>query len=57
MYNAPVWSTLTKGLLAEWRPPEIAKLIFIFADNDASFAVQAAAYALAERLKLKGLDA
>jgi putative DNA primase/helicase len=56
LYNAPVWSTLTEGLMSEWQPPTVAKLIFIFADNDASFAGQAAAYTLAKRLKHKGLD-
>ena len=49
----PVWSTVSEALLQTWQPPEIAKEIFIWADNDANYVGQNAAYALAKRLKLE----
>lgn len=55
LYDMPVWSALTAGMLAKWRPPEGADEVAIFGDNDPGFAGQAAAYALARRLHAKGL--
>ena len=49
----PVWSTVSEALLQTWQPPEEAKEIFIWADNDANYVGQNAAYALAKRLKLE----
>ena len=37
-------------MLAAWQPPPEAKRIIAFGDNDANYAGQAAAYALARRL-------
>jgi putative DNA primase/helicase len=50
LHNIPVWATTTQGLMREWQPPEVAKLILVFGDNDGSFVGQAAAHALAQRL-------
>jgi putative DNA primase/helicase len=55
IYGLPVWSALTAGMLARWIPPEGCEEVTIFGDNDAKFAGQAAAYALARRLATKGL--
>jgi putative DNA primase/helicase len=54
LFDVPVWSALTKGGLAKWKAPEGAKHIIIFADRDASYAGQNAAYSLAHRLSVEG---
>ncbi len=54
LFEVPVWSALTAGALSRWNPPLTAKSILVFADNDSSFTGQAAAYALAQRLKSEG---
>ena len=50
LFEMPVWAALNATMLAKWLPPEGAEEIAIFGDNDASFAGQAAAYRLAQRL-------
>lgn len=50
LYGMPVWSTVAEGFLQTWEPPAAAEHVFIFADNDANFVGQHAAYALAKRL-------
>ena len=50
LFEVPVWAALNTGGLAKWQPPETAKNILIFADNDRHYAGHAAAYALAYRL-------
>lgn len=47
----PVWATLSSGLLAKWEPPPSVKHLIVYGDHDSSFTGQAAAYALAHRLK------
>lgn len=56
LYGWPVWAALNSSLLAKWVPPEGAEEIAIFGDNDPKYGGQAAAYTLAHRLALKGLD-
>jgi putative DNA primase/helicase len=53
-FGLPVWSAIDAGKLAKWKPPELCKSVVVFGDNDANFTGQAAAYALAHRLALKG---
>lgn len=48
--SVPVWSAINATMLAKWTPPEGVREVVIFGDNDANFAGQAAAYALAARL-------
>lgn len=55
LFDVPVWAALTAGNLARWEPPPTAKNIIVFADADASYAGQYAAYALANRLTVAKL--
>lgn len=57
MFDIPVWAATSSGALMKWEPPEQARRIIIFGDNDLSFTGQMAAYSLAYKLrdfKLKG---
>ncbi|WP_312809325.1 DUF7146 domain-containing protein [Agrobacterium cavarae] len=56
LFSLPVWSGLNTSLMKGWMPPESVKRVVVFADHDDNFAGQAAAYALASRLKGKGLS-
>lgn len=51
LFGVPCWAAVSAAMLAAWQPPPEAKRIIIFGDNDASYAGQAAAYALATRLR------
>jgi putative DNA primase/helicase len=55
LYEIPVWAALNASMLARWQPPEGCGEVAVFADNDAKFGGQAAAYGLAHRLGCKGL--
>ncbi len=50
LFGVPVWATLNTSRLEKWRPPEDAKSVIVFSDNDRSFAGQKAAACLAYRL-------
>lgn len=52
--DVPVWSALSSGQLVNWEPPDTARNIIIFGDRDPGFGGQAAAYALAHKLKTNG---
>jgi putative DNA primase/helicase len=54
-FDVPVWSAINATMLARWVPPEGCDEVLIFGDHDASFTGQAAAYALARRMKAKGM--
>jgi putative DNA primase/helicase len=56
IHGVPTWACLTAGNLAEFEPPEAVRRVIVYGDNDASFTGQEAAYRLAKRLTLKGLD-
>jgi putative DNA primase/helicase len=47
----PAWAALSATNLAKLRVPATVKCVAIYADHDAGYAGQAAAYALAKRLK------
>jgi len=49
------WAVISTSIMAGFEPPEGIRRIVIFADNDANFAGQKAAYTLANKLFLAGL--
>lgn len=56
MYKIPCWSVLSESLMRTFvPPPEVTKLT-IFGDNDKNFVGQRAAYELAWKTSLKGID-
>lgn len=57
LFNMPVWAALNANRLAVWQPPEGTREVLIFADNDASFTGQLAAFDLAARLEARGINA
>ena len=57
LFGLPVWSVLNTNGINTFIPPEGIREITIFADNDLNFAGQSAAFALANRLSLKGFKA
>jgi putative DNA primase/helicase len=55
MFDIPTWATVTADGMAQWEPSSAIKRVSIFADNDANFKGQSAAYSLANRLSTKGI--
>jgi putative DNA primase/helicase len=55
LYGIPVWSVLNKNGIETFVPPPGVEQLTIFADNDASYVGQAAAYACARRMVAKPL--
>lgn len=56
LYSVPVWASINSAMMAKWQPPEGCDDVAIFADNDPKFGGQAAAFSLAHRLAVKGLN-
>jgi putative DNA primase/helicase len=55
LFGIPTHATISAGGMAKWTPPSVAKVVHIYADNDANYAGHAAAYQLAHRLHLQGI--
>jgi putative DNA primase/helicase len=53
MFKMPVWAAINGALLAKWVPPEEARTIHIFGDNDLNFTGQSKAFALANRISVQ----
>lgn len=56
LFEVPVWSCISTAGIESFEPPAGVKEVVIFADYDANFAGQAAAYRAAHRLALKGYE-
>jgi putative DNA primase/helicase len=56
LYDMPVWAAINSTMMEKWQPPEGCEEVAVFGDHDAKFGGQAAAYRLAHRLSVKGLD-
>ncbi len=56
LFDMPVWAAINARNLSLWLPPEGCIEVAIFADNDPKFAGHAAAWALAHRLSVKGIE-
>lgn len=55
LFGIPTWAALSAGMLEQWEPPEVGEVI-IFGDRDNSYTGQKAAYVLANRLAIKGVN-
>lgn len=56
LFEVPVWSCISANGIEGFEPPEGVEHVIAFADHDANFAGQAAAYRAAHRLALKGFE-
>lgn len=56
LHDVPVWAALSAGNLAAFTPPPGTTELLIFGDNDENLCGQAAAWKLAHRMKMKGID-
>ncbi len=56
LLEMPVWSCISTSGIETFEPPVGVEHVVVFADNDANFAGQAAAYRAAHRLALKGYE-
>ena len=57
IFKIPVWAALNATLLEKWTPPIKSTNIFIFGDNDESYAGQKSAYTLGYKLRMKKISA
>jgi putative DNA primase/helicase len=56
LFGIPCWAAISANGMKAWDPPPQVRTVVICSDNDANFTGQEAAYTLARRLSLKGLE-
>ena len=56
IFKMPVWATISTAIMSKWMPPEGCTEVSIFADNDAKYGGQMAAYTAAHRMAVKGIS-
>lgn len=56
LFEVPAWSCISASGIESFEPPQGVEHVIVFADHDANFAGQAAAYRAAHRLALKGIE-
>ena len=56
LFDIPVWASINALMMERWWPPEGATEVAIFGDRDEKYAGQAAAFRLAHRLAVKGVE-
>lgn len=52
----PIWALVSTSFMQSWSPPPQVARVVICGDNDVNFAGHAAAYTLAHKLAMKGVD-
>ena len=55
-FDVICWAATSATLLESFRPPDGVVAVAVYADNDANYAGQRSAYALANRLAVTGYD-
>ena len=55
LFKVPAWAALTANGIKTFQPPRGLLRLHVFADNDANYVGQSAAYELAHRLNREGL--
>lgn len=56
LHHIPCWASANATLLAQFEPPEGVTSVIVAGDNDTNYAGQHAAYCLANRLAMRGVE-
>lgn len=56
LFNIPTWAVLNSTMMKRWVAPAGVERVTIFGDNDPKFGGQSAAYHLAHKLAVKGIE-
>lgn len=56
LHHVPCWAATNAVLLAQFEPPDGVTEVIVAGDNDRNYAGQHAAYSLANRLSMRGID-